>query len=100
MTELISYESIRSIQRSERDEKLQSLPKDFFISIRSWMDRKQNQKDNLSIIELESAKKLIEDIVVIAYNIVEFLVFICLGGFQRVYKTHINFINDKDESGY
>ena len=63
MADLISYETIRSVQRAEKSDTLQPLPENFFSAVKEWLNRKRNQKDNMSLLELENAKKLIEDIV-------------------------------------
>lgn len=61
--DLITYETIRAAHRAEKEESLQSLPKDFFKAVRNWLEHKQNQKDTSSLLEVENAKKLLEDII-------------------------------------
>jgi len=61
--ELITYETIRNAHRAEKDEELQKLPEGFFGSIRSWFKHKEKMKDTTSLLELENAKKLLEDII-------------------------------------
>jgi len=65
MNELISYETIRNVQRKEKEEKiLQKLPENFFILVREWLrNKKDSIKDNTDMIELENAKNLLEDII-------------------------------------
>jgi len=61
--ELITYETIRSAHRAEKDEELQKLPEGFFDSVRNWFKHKENMKDTTSLLEVENAKKLLDDIV-------------------------------------
>jgi len=63
MVELITYETIRNAQRAEKEEELQKLPVNFFISIRNWLAHKEKLKDITSLLEVENAKKLLEDII-------------------------------------
>ncbi len=62
---VISYETIRNVQRKEKEEKeLQKLPENFFPLAKEWLRNKENSaKDATSIIELENAKNLLEDII-------------------------------------
>jgi DNA replication factor GINS len=61
--ELITYETIRNVHRAEKEEQLQKLPPDFFESVRNWMAHKEKMKDTVSLLEIENAKKLVEDII-------------------------------------
>lgn len=61
--ELITYETIRSAHRAEKDEELQKLPEGFFESVRNWFKHKENMKDTTSLLEVENAKKLLEDVI-------------------------------------
>ncbi len=61
--DLITYETIRAAHRAEKEEILQSLPKNFFEAVRNWLEHKQSQRDTSSLLEIENAKKLLEDIV-------------------------------------
>ena len=61
--ELITYETIRSAHRAEKDEELQKLPEGFFESVRNWFKHKENMKDTTSLLEVENAKKLLDDVV-------------------------------------
>lgn len=60
---LITYEAIREVQRAEQSEKLQKLPAGFFEAVKNWIEYKKNKGDELSLREIESAKKLLEDII-------------------------------------
>jgi len=62
--ELITYETIRNAHRAEKEEELQKLPQGFFESVRNWFSLKEKLKDStLSLLEVENAKKLLEDII-------------------------------------
>jgi DNA replication initiation complex subunit (GINS family) len=61
--ELITYETIRNAHRAEKEEELQRLPIGFFESVRNWFSHKEKLKDTTSLLEVENAKKLLEDIV-------------------------------------
>jgi len=61
--ELITYETIRNAHRAEKEEELQKLPQGFFESVRSWFSHKEKLRDTTSLLEVENAKKLLEDIV-------------------------------------
>lgn len=61
--ELITYETIRNAHRAEKEEELQKLPEGFFESVRSWFKHKENMKDTTSLLEVENAKKLLDDII-------------------------------------
>jgi DNA replication initiation complex subunit (GINS family) len=61
--ELITYETIRSAHRTEKQEELQKLPEGFFKSVRNWFKHKEKMKDTTSLLEVENAKKLLEDII-------------------------------------
>ncbi len=65
MSEIISYETIRNVQRREKEEKvLQKLPENFFLLVREWLrTKKDSAKDSAGIIELENAKNLLNDII-------------------------------------
>ena len=61
--ELITYETIRNAHRAEKEEELQKLPVGFFESVKSWFSHKEKLKDTASLLEVENAKKLLEDII-------------------------------------
>jgi DNA replication initiation complex subunit (GINS family) len=61
--EIITYETIGSAQRAEREEILQELPDNFFESVREWFVRKEKLKDITSLLEVENANKLMEDLI-------------------------------------
>jgi DNA replication initiation complex subunit (GINS family) len=61
--ELITYETIRNAHRAEKEEELQKLPQGFFEYVRSWFSHKEKLKDTTSLLEVENAKKLLEDII-------------------------------------
>jgi DNA replication initiation complex subunit (GINS family) len=61
--ELITYETIRNAHRAEKEEELQKLPQGFFESVRSWFSHKEKLKDTASLLEVENAKKLLEDVI-------------------------------------
>jgi len=60
---LITYEAIREAQRAEQAERLQKLPDGFFDAVKNWIDYKRGKGDELSLREVESAKKLVEDVI-------------------------------------
>lgn len=61
--ELITYETIRSAQRAEKDEILQKLPDNFFESVKEWFTNKEKMKDITSLLEVENGNKLVEDLI-------------------------------------
>lgn len=61
--ELITYETVRNAHRAEKEEELQKLPDGFFESIRNWFKVKEKLKDTTSLLEVENAKKLLEDVI-------------------------------------
>lgn len=61
--ELITYETIRNAQRAEKEEELQKLPESFFESVKNWFAHKEKMKDTTSLLEVENAKKLLEDLI-------------------------------------
>jgi len=61
--DLITYETVRNAHRAEKEEELQKLPEDFFGAVKKWLSLKEKQKDTTSLLELENAKKLLEDII-------------------------------------
>jgi DNA replication initiation complex subunit (GINS family) len=61
--ELITYETIRNAHRAEKEEELQKLPEGFFESVRNWFKHKEKMKDTTSLLEVENAKKLLEDVI-------------------------------------
>ncbi|MFH1474185.1 MAG: hypothetical protein ABIE55_04845 [Candidatus Aenigmatarchaeota archaeon] len=61
--ELITYETIRSAHRAEKDDELQKLPDGFFESVKNWFKHKEKMKDTTSLLEVENAKKLLEDVI-------------------------------------
>lgn len=63
MTEIITYETIRKLHRAEKDEALNPLPENFFHAMNAWLKHKESQKDTTSLLEVESTKKLLEDLI-------------------------------------
>lgn len=61
--DIITYESIRAAHRAEKNEQLAKLPEGFWPAVRSWISGKEDRKDSTSLLEADSAKKLVEDIV-------------------------------------
>lgn len=61
--DVISYETIRNAHRAEKEDALQVLPEGFFQSVRSWLLQKSSKADTTSLLEVENAKKLIEDLI-------------------------------------
>jgi DNA replication initiation complex subunit (GINS family) len=61
--DIITYETIRNAHRAEKEDELQKLPEGFFESVRSWFKVKEKQKDTTSLLEVENAKKLLEDVI-------------------------------------
>jgi len=61
--EIITYETIRNAHRAEKEEELQKLPLGFFDSVRNWFSHKEKLKDTTSLLEVENAKKLLEDVI-------------------------------------
>ena len=61
--DIITYETIRNAHRAEKEEELQKLPDGFFDSVRNWFKIKEKQKDTTSLLEVENAKKLLEDVI-------------------------------------
>jgi DNA replication initiation complex subunit (GINS family) len=61
--DIITYETIRNAHRAEKEEELQKLPDGFFESIRNWFKVKEKLKDTTSLLEVENAKKLLEDVI-------------------------------------
>lgn len=61
--EVITYETIRNAHRAEKEEELQKLPQNFFESVKGWFLHKEKLKDTTSLLEVENAKKLLEDII-------------------------------------
>lgn len=63
MPDLITYETIRAAHRAEKGEQLQSLPPGFFASVRNWLAIKSASRDTASLLEVENARRLLEEIV-------------------------------------
>jgi len=61
--EIITYESIRSAHRSEKNEQLAKLPEGFWSAVHVWIMSKEGRMDSNSLLEADSAKKLVEDII-------------------------------------
>ena len=61
--DIITYETIRNAHRAEKEEELQKLQEGFFESVRNWFKVKEKQKDTTSLLEVENAKKLLEDVI-------------------------------------
>jgi DNA replication initiation complex subunit (GINS family) len=63
MTSLITYETIRAAHRAEKSEQLQKLPEGFFSAVRAWFEYKQSKRDSISLLEIDNAKRLLDDLV-------------------------------------
>ncbi len=63
MAELITYETIRAAHRAEKEEKLQKLPAGFFSAVRQWIEHKSSRRDTTSMLEMEAAKKILEELI-------------------------------------
>ena len=62
--EVLTYESLREIQRNEKkSEKLFELEEDFFESVQQYCEQRGKSKNNGNMIELENAKTILRDIV-------------------------------------
>jgi len=61
--DIITYETVRNAHRAEKEEELQKLPDGFFESVRNWFKIKEKLKDTTSLLEVENAKKLLEDVI-------------------------------------
>jgi DNA replication initiation complex subunit (GINS family) len=61
--DIITYETVRNAHRAEKEEELQKLPDGFFESVRNWFKVKEKLKDTTSLLEVENAKKLLEDVI-------------------------------------
>ncbi len=64
--EIITYDTIRNVHRTEKSQiALQKLPDNFFLLAKTWLEQKQAiaRKDTLALLEIENAKRLLEDIV-------------------------------------
>jgi DNA replication initiation complex subunit (GINS family) len=64
MTEAISFELIRKIQREEqRLPKLTKLPEDFYSSVSAYLEQKKKLKeDRRSAVEMKNVELLLEDV--------------------------------------
>ena len=61
---LITYESIRGIYNAEKTgEQLSRLPDGFMLGVRQWMASKSAKNDTMSLLEVQNAKKLLDDII-------------------------------------
>jgi len=63
MADLITYETIRNAHRNEKGEQMAKLPDGFWPAARAWLAGKLNSRDSSSMLEADSAKKLLEDII-------------------------------------
>jgi DNA replication initiation complex subunit (GINS family) len=63
MADLITYETIRNAHRNEKSEQMAKLPDGFWPAARAWLAGKLNSRDSTGMLEADSAKKLLEDIV-------------------------------------
>ena len=61
--DLITYETIRSANRMEKEKDLQKLPENFFHAVKSWFSVMEKKKDTLALLEVENAKKLLDELV-------------------------------------
>jgi len=61
--DIITYETIRSVHRNEKDDVLQQLPDGFYMAVKNWLIHKRTNHDTYSLLEAENAKKLLEDII-------------------------------------
>lgn len=65
MAEMITYDTIRNVHRTEKNQiTLQKLPENFFSLAKAWLEQKQSmaRKDTLALLEIENAKKLMDDL--------------------------------------
>lgn len=60
---LITYETISTVYRSEKQEQLQKLPEDFFNSVKEWILSKRSNTDTNSLIEVQNVKKIVDEII-------------------------------------
>lgn len=60
---MITYETISSVHRAEKNLQLSKLPDGFFPAVQLWLSHKKGRGDAASILEAENAKKLLEYIV-------------------------------------
>jgi len=63
MADLITYETIRNAHRNEKGEQLAKLPDGFWPAARTWLAGKLNSRDSASMVEANSAKILLEEII-------------------------------------
>ncbi|MBI4015289.1 MAG: DNA replication complex GINS family protein [Candidatus Aenigmarchaeota archaeon] len=63
MADLITYETIRAAHRAEKGDQLQKLPAGFFDSVRAWIAHKLSKGDTTALMEVESAKRLLDEII-------------------------------------
>src|SRR3989304_8402449 len=61
--DLITYETIRSANRMEKEKDLQKLPENFFHAVKSWFSVMEKKKDTLALLEVENARKLLDELV-------------------------------------
>lgn len=61
--DLITYETIRAANRAEKEKELQKLPDNFFQAVKTWFSVMEKRKDTLALLEVENAKKLLDEIV-------------------------------------
>ena len=63
MDELITFETIRNIHRGEKTDQLQRLPPNFFTTVGKWIDYKRALGTDTSLLEINSVKKIMSDII-------------------------------------
>ena len=63
MNNIITYEGIRAVHRAEKLEPIGKLPDGFWPAVRAWLAAREERKDSISLLEMESAKKLLEDVI-------------------------------------
>ena len=61
--DLITYETIRAANRAEKETELQKLPNNFFQAVKTWFSIMEKKKETVALLELENAKKLLEELV-------------------------------------
>ncbi len=62
--EIVTYESIRKIQKAEKVSKqLQKIPDGFFNAVKGWFEYKEKKQDTSSLLEVKNARALTEELI-------------------------------------
>ncbi len=61
--DLITYETIRAANRLEKEKEMQKLPENFFQAVKAWFSVMENRKDTVALLEVENAKKLLDELI-------------------------------------